>query len=239
MVPAAVVDALFASLTVTAPAVCPALAALAVTTAESVVVTLVVSPLPVTVIAPAILVVFSALVSAWVIDTVVPPVVAIAPCVTAPVVVELMVIAPAGAVVAPTVIVPVVTPVFVTATVDPPSTETAPAASVSPAVTAVVAAAVRVVPATAVDVKEVSPVHPEASTFTVEEPVITLVSMFSTEAETGAVIAEALVMLNVSVPLTPSTESPVVHVALPPESVALKISSPELPEKSLGAVVSE
>jgi hypothetical protein len=205
----------------------------------STVVTLVVSALPVTVTAPAVLVVFTALVSAWVIDTVVPPVVAIAPCVTAPVVVELTVIVLAGAVVAPTVIVPVVTPVFVMETVDPPSIVTAPAASVSPAVTAVVLAAVRVVPATAVDVKAVSPVHPEASTTTVEEPVITPESMFSTEAETGTVIAEALVMLNVSVPLTPSIESPVVHVWLPPVSVALKVSSPELPVKVLGAVVSE
>ena len=76
MVPAKVVDAAFLSLTVTAPPVCAARSAVM---AESTVVTLVVSALPVTVIAPATLVVPEALVSAWVIDTVVPPVVAIVP----------------------------------------------------------------------------------------------------------------------------------------------------------------
>jgi hypothetical protein len=138
------------------------------------------------------------------------------------------------------VTVPVVAPVEVVVTSLPPSTERAAAAAVLVVdVISAVAAAVRVVAPTLVDDRAVNPVHVEASTLTVEEPTIVPVSMFSTAVETGTVIAEALVMVNVSVPLTPSIESPVVHVALPPESVAAKVSSPELPVKSLGAVVSE
>ena len=100
--------------------------------------------------------------------------------------------------------------------------------------TSVVAEAVKAAVPAPVDVKLVKPVHSVVLRLTVPVVVIVAVSMFLTLAPTGAETLAAAVMLKASSPLTPSIESPVLHE---PATIALNVSSPELPTNAFGAAV--
>ncbi len=139
----------------------------------------------------------------------------------------------------PTVTLPEVAPEAVTVTAEPPFTTILPAAKAeSVSVMDVVEEAFNVAPATEADSKDVKPVQLVVVAVTVDALFKLAVSIPVTVAKAGTVIAPAAETTKESVPAPPSNLSAAVQVAAPATSLAVKISSPDVPVNVFALVVS-